>query len=181
MGLAACSCTDLDEKVFDRIDADVYYQDENSVKGAVASIYSSACTGFLEYFWYLNEFSADQIAWRTWNGGMWGWDEAEKYVLSAHAWNSESLIIRQSWENAWTTIGLCNTIITDLERIDPASLRMTRDQLDVYIAEVRTMRAWAYYNNFELWGGSLPLNISVGGDIPGSAGENFEDGCKVCL
>ena len=24
MGLAACSCTDLDEKVFDRIDADVY-------------------------------------------------------------------------------------------------------------------------------------------------------------
>lgn len=179
IGLAACSCTDLDEKVFDRIDADVYYQDENSVKGAIASIYSSACTGFLEYFWYLNEFSADQIAWRTWNGGMWGWDEAEKYVLSVHSWNSESLIIRQSWERAWTTIGLCNTIINDLQSIDPASLRMTREQLDTYIAEARTMRAWAYYNNFELWGGCLPLNINVGGEIPGSAGENFEDGCHV--
>ena len=44
------SCTDLDEKTFDRIDASAYYQDENSVKGAVASIYSSAQQGFLEYF-----------------------------------------------------------------------------------------------------------------------------------
>ena len=66
------SCTDLDEKVFDRIDASIYYQDENSVKGALASIYNSATTSFLEYFWYLNELSADQVAWRSWNGGAWG-------------------------------------------------------------------------------------------------------------
>lgn len=65
------SCTDLDEVSYDRIDASVYYQDENSVKGAVASIYASGTAGFLEYFWYLNEFSADQVAWRTWNGGAW--------------------------------------------------------------------------------------------------------------
>ena len=37
-GLTAC--TDLDEKVYDRIDASVYYQNEASVKGAVAAIYS---------------------------------------------------------------------------------------------------------------------------------------------
>ena len=30
----------------------------------------------LEYFWYLQEFSADQVAWRSWHGGLWGWDEA---------------------------------------------------------------------------------------------------------
>ena len=34
MGFA--SCTDLDEKAYDRIGADVYYQNENSVKAAVA-------------------------------------------------------------------------------------------------------------------------------------------------
>ncbi len=53
------SCTNLDEITYDRIDASAYYQDENSVKGAVASIYASAQSGFLEYFWYLNEFPAD--------------------------------------------------------------------------------------------------------------------------
>ncbi len=33
------ACTDLDEKVYDRIDAGAYYQNEASVKGAVAAIY----------------------------------------------------------------------------------------------------------------------------------------------
>lgn len=172
------SCTDLDEVSYDRIDATVYYQDENSVKGAVASIYDSGRAGFLEYFWYLNEFSADQIAWRIWNGGMWGYDEAEKFVLSTHTWNSESKIVRSAWENAWTTIGLCNTLIADLDKLNPESLRMTQEALDSYKAEVRTMRAWAYYNNFELWGGALPLNTSTGGEVPGSIDPNFEEGCK---
>lgn len=174
-----CACTDLDEITYDRIDAANYYEDESSVKSAVAAIYSSAQSGFLEYFWYLNEFPADQIAWRSWNGSAWGYDEAQKFVLSTQTWNSESLIIRQAWEHAWETIGLCNIIIDDLSHINAESIRMTDDQLKSYIAEVRTMRAWAYYNNFELWGGSLPLNISVGSEIPGSADPDFNKGCEV--
>lgn len=179
IAVGAWSCTDLTEVTFDRIDASTYYQDESSVSGAVASIYSSATSGFLELFWYLNEFSADQIAWRTWNGGAWGYDEAAKFVLSTHTWNSESVIIRQAWEHAWETIGLCNTLISDLESLNPSSMGMTEESLRAYIAEARTMRAWAYYNNFELWGGALPLNVSVGGAIPGSADPDFNKGCDV--
>ncbi len=173
------ACTDLDEVVYDRIDASIYYQDENSVKGAVASIYNSACTGFLEYFYYLNEFSADQIAWRVWNGGLWGYDEAEKYVLSTHTWNAESAIVNSAWQKAWTTIGLCNQLIEDLEGLSASALNMTDEQKAMYIAEVRTMRAWAYYNNFELWGGSIPLNTKVSSEIPGSADADFDTGCQV--
>ncbi len=179
LSLGAWSCTDLDEVTFDRIDASTYYQDETSVKGAVASIYASATSGFLELFWYLNEFSADQVAWRSWNGGAWGYDEAQKFVLSTHSWNSESVIVRQAWEHAWETIGLCNTLINDLEQINPATIGISEEKLKSYIAEVRTMRAWAYYNNFELWGGALPLNVSVGGEIPGSADVDFNKGCEV--
>lgn len=179
IAFGAVSCTDLDEVTFDRIDASQYYQDENSVKGAVASIYSSAQSGFLEYFWYLNEFPADQIAWRTWNGGAWGYDEAAKFVLSSQTWNSESVIIRQAWEHAWETIGLCNTLLQDLGNLNPGAIGMTDAQLKSYIAEVRTVRAWAYYNNFELWGGALPLCVVNDGTIPGSADPNFDEGCKV--
>lgn len=50
LAVGTMACTDLEEKTFDRIDASTYYQDENSVKGAVASIYASAQSGFLEYF-----------------------------------------------------------------------------------------------------------------------------------
>ena len=177
--VGAASCTDLDEKTFDRIDASAYYQDENTVKGAVASIYSSAQSGILENFWYLNEYSADQVAWRTWNGGAWGWDEGAKFVLSTQTWNSEATIIRGAWEHAWETIGLCNTVINDLQKINAGSIGMTEDALKAYIAEVRTMRAWIYYNNFEIWGGAIPLNTSVGGEVPGSADPDFNKGCEI--
>lgn len=173
------SCTDLDEKTFDRIDASAYYQDENAVKGAVASIYASAQSGILEYFWYLNEYSSDQIAWRTWNGGAWGWDEGAKFVLSSQSWNSEAVIIEEAWKHAWETIGLCNTVINDLQQINAESIGMTDDSLKSYIAEMRTMRAWIYFNNFEIWGGAIPLNTSVGGEVPGSADPDFNKGCQV--
>ncbi|MGN1211965.1 MAG: RagB/SusD family nutrient uptake outer membrane protein, partial [Candidatus Cryptobacteroides sp.] len=129
------SCFNLDEQVFDRVDADIYYSDETSVQGAVASIYYKAVFSYMEYFWYLQEFSADQIAWRTWNGGLWGWDEGLKFVLSSQTWNSESTIIRQAWETAWTTIGLCNNVIYDLRNVKPEDLGMTQEKVDAYIAE----------------------------------------------
>ena len=170
-------CTDLTEKNFSNIDAGVYYQNEASVKGAIGSIYANAAYGFCEYFYYLQEFSADQVAWRTWNGGTWGWDEGLKFVLSSHTWTSEATIVLQAWQSAWKTIGMCNQIINDLQAIDPASMGMTQDQVNAYIAEVRTIRAWAYYNNFELWGGALPLCTSVSSEVPGSIDSNFEQGC----
>lgn len=179
MGFSLSACFDLEEEVFDKVDASLYYQNEGSVKGAVAAIYYTGAMSYIEYFWYLQEFSADQVVWRAWNGGLWGYDEAEKLVLSIHNWTPESKIIRQTWETAWTTIGLCNTLITDLGRLDPAALNMTAASLDSYIAEVRTLRAWAYYNIFEIWGGALPLSISSGAEVPPSASTDFDEGCKI--
>ena len=169
---------DMNEQVFDRIDAEVYYQDEASVKGAVAAIYGNAAMSYLEYFWYLNEFSADQVVWRVWNAGSWGYDEGEKTVLSTHTWTAASKIIRSTWETAWSTIGLCNTLLGDFERLDAVALGMTEEKLNAYKAEVRTLRAWAYYNCFEIWGGAIPLYTAQGGDIPGSADKDFQKGCE---
>ncbi len=177
--LSLSACFNLDEQTFDRIDATSFYQDEASIQGAVASIYYNAANGFVEYDFYLQEFSADQIAWRTWNGGAWGWDEGLKFVLSAQQWTPEAKIVLQAWEKAWTTIGLCNQVINDLESIDPASIGIDAAKAEGYIAEVRTLRAWQYYQIFELWGGALPLNVSATSDIPGSASDNFDEGCKI--
>lgn len=178
LSFSLSSCFDLEEEVFDRVDSKIYYQNENSVKGAVASIYQTGAMSYIEYFWYLQEFSADQVSWRSWNGGLWGYDEAEKLVLSTHTWTPDSKIIRTTWETAWTTIGLCNTLIADLESLDAASLKMMPEKMRTYIGEVRTLRAWAYYNIFEIWGGALPLNISTGTEVPPSADPDFDTSCK---
>ncbi len=62
MSCSLFSCTNLDEEVFDRVDAGIYYQDETSVQGAVAAIYSKAaysiwntsgiCRSFLPTRWH---------------------------------------------------------------------------------------------------------------------------------
>lgn len=176
--LAFSSCTDLDEKVYDRIDASTFYQNESSVKSAIATIYNQAGNCFAERFYFLQELPADQISWRVWNGGQWGYDEGEKYVLSTQTWTSESKIIKDAWTNCWPMVGLANNIINDLGGIDPTALKMTQNQFDAYIAEARTLRAWAYYNMFEIWGGALPLNISSGADIPGTADPDWNTSCK---
>ena len=176
-GLTAC--TDLDEKVYDRIDAGVYYQNEASVKGAVAAIYGQTSQTLAgENFFHLSEYPADQITWRVWNGGLWGWDEAMKTVLSWHNWTSESTIINNAWNGAWTAIGLSNLLLSDLEGLSASSLGMTDAQLAQYVAEVRTIRAWNYYCIFELWGGALPLNTSASSEVPGSADPDWDTSCK---
>ena len=51
--MATSSCTDLDEKVYDRIDASTFYKNEASVKGAIATIYNQAGNCFAERFYFL--------------------------------------------------------------------------------------------------------------------------------
>jgi hypothetical protein len=179
LGLGLSACTDLDEKVYDRIDASVYYQNEASVKGAVAAIYGQTSQTLAgENFFHLSEYPSDQITWRVWNGGLWGWDEAMKTVLSWHNWTSESTIINNAWNGAWTAIGLSNLLLSDLEGLSASSLGMTDAQLAQYVAEVRTIRAWNYYCIFELWGGALPLNTSASSEVPGTADPDWDTSCK---
>ena len=179
VSLFISSCTDLEEKVYDRIDAGVYYQNEASVQGAVAAIYGQTSQTLAgENFFHLSEYPADQITWRVWNGGQWGWDEAMKTVLSWHNWNSESTIIENAWTSAWTAIGLANLLLSDLEGLDAASLGMTEEKFGQYVAEVRTIRAWNYYCIFEIWGGALPLNIAFSSEVPGTADPDWDTSCR---
>lgn len=178
VAFGAVSCFNLDEETFDRIGVNEYYKDESSIQGAVSAIYYSAANRFMEYGFYLQEFSADQIAWRTWNGGAWGWDEAEKFVLSAHSWTPEVKIVRQAWESSWETIGLCNNLLSDLKNVTASDLGISEETYDSYVAEVRSLRAWQYYNIFELWGGTLPICEEGTTEVPGSADTDFATGCK---
>ena len=133
------ACFDLTEKAFNRIEKDIFYQNEGSVKGAIASVYYSAEGSFNEYLYYLNEFSADQIAWRVWNGGSWGWDNAEKFVLSSHTWTPASSIIRSAWNGTWSAIGMSNNIIDDLKTLDMEAIGVPAERAAQYIDEMRTL------------------------------------------
>lgn len=178
LGLGMTACTDLDEKVYDRVDASVYYQNETSIKGAVA-----LSTDRPHRHWQVRTSSTCQSIPPTRLPGAYGMVACGdgtrlKTVLSWHNWNSESTIIKNAWNGAWTAVGLANLLLSDLQGLDAASLGMSADKLAQYVAEVRTLRAWNYYCIFELWGGALPLNTSASREVPGTADPDWNTSCK---
>lgn len=181
--LAMTSCFNLDEKAYDRLDKELFYSSEVGLQSALAAIYYDAQIP-VEHFYGLNEYSADQIAWRVWNGGNWGWDEAEKFVLSSHTWTPESAIIKKAWSGTWGTIGLCNQLLYDLREKKGEDFGISDEALASYVAEARTLRAWSYLKVFDLWGGAIPLNTLSAEetvDLPQSESKvqgSFEAGCK---
>ena len=182
--LAVTSCFDMTEHPYTLMDASNYFTDETAVKQAIANIYAQEQGDISEFYWYAAELTADQIAWRSWNGGSWGWDSGDKFVLSTHTWTPLSTYVNRIWNSAWTAIGLCNNFIYDLTNIDAASIGITEERKQEYLAEVRTFRVYCYYNVFEVFGGTIPLTTSIDtSELPVSAmdGKTFEEGCRsVC-
>ena len=67
VGMGMTACTNLDEKVYDRIDAGVYYQNEASVKVPwLPSMVRCRRHSAGENFFHLSEYPAYQITWRVW-------------------------------------------------------------------------------------------------------------------
>ncbi|MBO8478672.1 MAG: RagB/SusD family nutrient uptake outer membrane protein [Bacteroidetes bacterium] len=182
--LAATGCFDMEEHPFTMLSPDNYFTDESSVKQVIANIYAQEQGDLSEFYWYAQELTADQIAWRSWNGGSWGWDSADKFVLSTHTWTPLSNYVNRIWSGAWTAIGLCNNFIADINSVGPEGVGLSQEKFDAYIAEVRTFRVYCFYNIFEVFGGVIPLSISADTEtLPQSAcaGTTFEEGCrKVC-
>lgn len=180
--LAVTSCFDMTEHPYTLMDASNYFTDESAVKQAIANIYAQEQGDISEFYWYAAELTADQIAWRSWNGGSWGWDSGDKFVLSTHTWTPLSNYVNRIWSCAWTAIGLCNNFIYDFSNIDAASIGITEEKKEAYLAEVRTFRVYCYYNVFEVFGGTIPLTTSIDTSIlPVSAmnGTTFEEGCRI--
>ena len=183
-GLAFTGCFDMTERPYTLLDASNYFTEENSIKQVIAHIYAQEQADLSEQYWYAQELSADQITWRSWNGGSWGWDSGDKFVLSTHTWNPSSNYVNQIWSKAWTAIGLCNNFITDLSNINASTLGISEAQKQAYIDEVRTFRVYCYYNVFEVFGSVIPLTTSTDTSVlPVSAmnGMTFEEGnAKIC-
>ena len=184
LSFSATSCFDMEEVPFTMLSPDNYFVDEASINQVIANIYAQEQGDLSEFYWYAQELTADQIAWRSWNGGSWGWDSADKFVLSTHTWTPMSNYVNRIWGGAWTAIGLCNNFIADITELGPEKVQITQEQFDAYIAEVRTFRAYCFYNIFEVFGGVIPISVSADTDVlPTSAcaGVTFEEGCKkVC-
>lgn len=159
---AACtamlaSCTDLDEKLYDQVGSQNYYNTKSDVVRAVFRPFEHA-------FWsiqsrhVLNELTADQLITPTRDG--W-WDDGGKWrKLHYHQWNVEDGGDAQTeWNGCFQGIGQCNYVIEDMQTLGAEKFGFSQAEFDNLAAQCRALRAWFYIRLLDAFR-NVPLTVS---------------------
>lgn len=149
------SCIDLDEKVYDQLTADKYFENftEADIPGAIAQVYSDLqklYSGDNAHtqgaYLYTTEESAD--LWVTpKRGGSW-YDGGIYYRLNQHKWLYDDAHFEGNWDRAYKSINNCNRLLYQFE-----SMGFDNEAL---VSELRVARAFWYYILIDLFG-NVPI------------------------
>lgn len=142
-------CTDLDEKLYDKIPSESY--PENAAQVASLSVDAYARMQPLAddggwWFW-AQEVTSDELVFPTRDAD---WDDGGKWrVMHQHTWGNDVEGVNRMWDVFWQGVTRSNQIIDMLKQL-PKS-----DDIDDKIKEVEVVRSFYYY-----------LLIDNYGDVP---------------
>ena len=137
-GLTAVSCTDLDETVYSSITAEGTTLTADDLDAIIVPPYAS----LRDIYWGWDgmfdayEESSDLIVTPARVGIGWG----QQYVnMHQHTWLSDLSHIEALWSRTYSSINQINRAILQIEGLE------NKEVTDVYLAELRGMRAMCYY------------------------------------
>ena len=149
--LLSGSCTNLDEKLYDRITSDNFLQTK-------ADVIRDFLRPFEHSYWsiqggstfMLQENSTDELM--TLNRqGDW-YDGAQYQRVHYHTWTPNDNYTSDAWNALYQGINLATNSLEDLQGIqDPGKFNLTQAELDDYIAELKTLRAWLNIRVLDLY------------------------------
>lgn len=150
------SCTDLDEKVYDIIIADTFYQTrDNIIQGFVRPFeHAYWCVSGANF--QIQENTADHFMTLNRQGH---WLDGQNYFrLHYHTWTIDDNNPRDVWNNNFQGVVYCNSAISDFEKLNAPDFDMTVAELDNLKAQLRVLRAWFYINLLDMFR-NIPLAI----------------------
>ncbi|MCC8198074.1 MAG: RagB/SusD family nutrient uptake outer membrane protein [Tannerellaceae bacterium] len=150
----ALSCTNLDEKVYDKLPADEFGNTTVELNALIGTVYNKLKTYWPNNFMYISECAGSMAVTPTRIGGDW-YDSGQYRELYTHSWTAQTEQIRNSWSAASTAIGTCNATISVLEN----SELLNEEEKKSRIAEIRGVRAFWIYAMMDAWG-NIPLVTS---------------------
>lgn len=168
IGLAATlsltnACTKLDEKAYDQLLTDNFYNNKTEVISAVLRPYTHAGAWVTpsgqDGWWRASELSGDQLAWPT--KGRHGEDGGKWKRLHYHTWTTDEGGINNAWSLMFWGMGLCNDPIENIEKREVTKMGITQEEKTAYIAELKLFRAFHYLKLMDLFG-NIPVVVKVG-------------------
>ncbi|AKD02020.1 RagB/SusD family nutrient uptake outer membrane protein [Pontibacter korlensis] len=149
LGWGSQACTDLDSEIFDQAEASQYPRTEAELRSTVGATYAEL-RGFLDPPLPLLEATTDEIVVPT-RGPDW-YDNASWQLMARHEWTPVSPgQINGSWEWAYRVIANANLNLITLSTSD-----LQIEGEDVLVAEVRMLRAFAYFWLLDMFG-NVPI------------------------
>lgn len=149
--LLSGSCTNIDEKLYDRITSDNFLQTK-------ADVIRDFLRPFEHSYWsiqggatfMLQENSTDELM--TLNRqGDW-YDGAQYQRVHYHTWTPNDNYTSDAWNALYQGINLATNSLEDLQGIqNPGKFNLTQAELDDYIAELKTLRAWLNIRVLDLY------------------------------
>ncbi len=134
------SCTDLNEKLYDRVTADNFFKTNDEFIAALGQAYSNfGGLGNHSNLWSINELTSDELVITT-KGGDW-YDGGVLQQLHLHTFTSDNGFFNNAWGFMYGGVNTCNRLIAQFEGLKAGGNK----DADAFIAELRAVRALWYY------------------------------------
>lgn len=143
-------CTNLNEKVYDKLPIDEYGTTTKQINSLIAPIYSTLKNTFAGDLWALLECTSDMSITPTKKGGDW-WDGGQYKRMREQTWTPSDAAITNGYNNCMNAISTCNQIYYTIEN-STANI----ENKDQFLADIRGVRAFWYYMLIDNWG-NVPI------------------------
>ena len=158
------SCTDLNEKLYDKVSMDDYGKNESEISTIVGGAYATLrgygsntpegnnvnCYPTCEYVFFASECSSDEACIPT-RGTDW-YDGGRYQQLQYHTWDADNTGVLSLWRYNFTGVSKVNGIIYQVEKSE-----LSTDLKKKVEAELRGLRAYYYYNLIDNFG-NVPIS-----------------------
>lgn len=172
-------CTNLEEKWYDQVVPETFYQSELNIKSALYRPFTHARWYVINDRWRIQEFSADQFTTTTkgphwYNGGVF-----ERFLY--HKWTPEDGMIWDTWRGTLMGVALALDTKQDLEKLDYAKFALTQADKDDHLNQLNALTAYFYLRGLDFFGG-MPIFTSLDQqNVPRSTDQQTFDHIETLL
>ncbi|EOR92818.1 SusD, outer membrane protein [Arcticibacter svalbardensis MN12-7] len=154
--LALSSCHKLEVPVKSQLTSAVFPTTPDQYNSIIGAIYTRFRQDYSVGFWQVQSHSTDESVQPAYGGN---WFDGGRYMqLHLHTWNKDNALLSVVYSYFSDMIGMSNQSLYILQD-SPAGDTKTES-----IAQIRTMRAYAYFQLMDMFG-SVPLDTIYGSKV----------------
>ena len=148
-GIVMGSCHKIEVTPNSLYTEDVFPKTDDEFQSVMGTVYTSLRGHYSLAYWFAQEISSDEAILPVYGGN---WYDGEGYIqLHRHNWTKDHGWIATVWGDAYRLVGLCNQTSYIFRNAPEGESKNTA------LAELRTMRAFAYWELLDMFG-NVPLD-----------------------